>query len=134
MWGLAKLLFCILRQDLARETAGGLPSIHSQPSRASGSSLCSRRAGFRFKGIGTSIHFWDNAGANSPLGIVGGDLEPCPWDCQISGANGDVGINDFLDLLGQWSAVGVSCDLGEGPPGVGVEDFLALLGHWGPCP
>jgi len=61
------------------------------------------------------------------------DALQCPWDCQAV-PNQDVGINDFLDLLGQWSQVGTSCDLGEGPDGVGVEDFLALLGHWGPCP
>ncbi len=59
--------------------------------------------------------------------------DTCPWDCQAM-PNNDVGINDFLDLLGQWTQVGASCDFGEGPPGVGVEDFLALLGHWGPCP
>jgi len=58
---------------------------------------------------------------------------PCPWDCQAV-ADQNVGINDFLDLLGQWTQIGTPCDFGEGPPGVGVEDFLALLGHWGSCP
>ena len=56
----------------------------------------------------------------------------CPWDCQVV-PDGNVGINDFLDLLGQWTQIGAACDFGEGPPGVGVEDFLALLGNWGPC-
>jgi len=74
-------------------------------------------------------------GANSPLGALppGGGGGSCLWDCQVV-EDGNVGINDFLDLLGQWSQVGSLCDFNEGPPGVGVEDFLALLGHWGPCP
>ncbi|MEE8459994.1 MAG: hypothetical protein V3S08_08970, partial [Phycisphaerales bacterium] len=70
-------------------------------------------------------------GANTPLGAALGDA--CPWDCQAV-PDQNVGINDFLDLLGQWTQVGTPCDFGEGPPGVGVEDFLALLGNWGACP
>ncbi len=57
---------------------------------------------------------------------------PCPWDC--GDGDGIVGIVDFLALLGQWGAVGTSCDLGLGLPGVGIEEFLDLLGHWGDCP
>ena len=57
----------------------------------------------------------------------------CPWDCQAA-PDGAVGINDFLDLLAQWTQVGSACDFGDGPPGVGVEDFLSLLANWGPCP
>ena len=56
---------------------------------------------------------------------------PCPWDCEPA-PNGDVGINDFLELLAQWAQVGTSCDFGGG--GVGITDFLALLANWGPCP
>ena len=56
---------------------------------------------------------------------------PCPWDCQAS-PDGDVGINDFLDLLGQWTQVGTSCDFDGG--GVGINDFLDLLAAWGPNP
>jgi hypothetical protein len=55
----------------------------------------------------------------------------CPWDCG-GDPNGDVGIEDFLALLGQWGEVGTSCDIDGG--GVGIEDFLALLGAWGECP
>ncbi len=56
---------------------------------------------------------------------------PCPWDC---GGDNDqnVGIVDFLALLGQWTQVGTSCDIDGG--GVGIVDFLALLANWGPCP
>ncbi len=57
---------------------------------------------------------------------------PCPADCGDS--DGIVGIVDFLALLGQWDAVGTSCDLGIGAKGVGIEDFLELLANWGPCP
>ena len=55
---------------------------------------------------------------------------PCPWDCG-GDLNGDVGIVDFLALLGQWGDPG-SCDFDGG--GVGIVDFLELLGNWGPCP
>ena len=58
-------------------------------------------------------------------------VSTCPWDLDGSG---DVGINDFLDLLAQWGT-----DPG-GPPDfdgdniVGINDFLALLANWGSCP
>jgi hypothetical protein len=44
---------------------------------------------------------------------------PCPWDL---GGDGQVGINDLLDLLGAW-----------GSPW-GINDLLDLLAAWGPCP
>jgi len=78
-----------------------------------------------------SVDVTDN-GDPSPQ-VCGVAVTPCPWDCQAV-PDQNVGINDFLDLLGQWSQVGTPCDFGDGPPGVGVEDFLSLLGHWGPCP
>ncbi len=53
----------------------------------------------------------------------------CTWDC--GDGDGQVGINDFLTLLGQWDGPG-SCDFDGG--GVGIVDFLALLANWGPCP
>ncbi len=53
----------------------------------------------------------------------------CPQDCGDRDAA--VGIVDFLSLLGQWGAVGGTCDL-DGA-GVGITDFLDLLAHWGPC-
>jgi hypothetical protein len=58
-------------------------------------------------------------------------VTPCPWDCQAV-PDGEVGINDFLDLLGQWTLIDARCDFDGG--GVGINDFLDLLGHWGPCP
>ena len=59
------------------------------------------------------------------------DALPCPWDC---GGDNDanVGIVDFLALLGQWTMVDTSCDFDGG--GVGIVDFLELLANWGPCP
>ncbi len=59
------------------------------------------------------------------------EFDPCPWDCGDS--NGEVGINDFLAVLGQWGSIGTSCDFGAGAPGVGIEEFLDLLANWGPC-
>ena len=56
----------------------------------------------------------------------------CPRDCQLE-PDGEVGINDFLDLLSQWDMPeGTSCDFDGG--GVGINDFLELLANWGPCP
>ena len=55
----------------------------------------------------------------------------CPWDCEDV-PNGNVGINDFLELLSQWLMVGTSCDFDGG--GVGINAFLELLANWGPCP
>jgi len=61
---------------------------------------------------------------------AGGEIS-CPWDCEPV-ADGIVGINDFLALLGQWGMVGTSCDFtGEG---VDRSDlFIQLLANWGPC-
>ena len=56
-------------------------------------------------------------------------FEPCPWDC--GDGDGNVGINDFLALLGQWATAG-TCDFDGGT--VGITDFLDLLANWGPCP
>ena len=54
----------------------------------------------------------------------------CPWDC--SGDNDqNVGIADFLALLGGWG--GAACDV-DGDGTVGIADFLELLANWGPCP
>ncbi len=54
----------------------------------------------------------------------------CAWDLD---ASGDVAVNDFLDLLGQWgSNPGGPPDF-DGDGTVGIVDFLDLLAHWGPC-
>jgi hypothetical protein len=57
----------------------------------------------------------------------------CPADLDL---DGDVGIVDFLTLLGAWGP----CDVGGGCLGdldgdgqVGITDFLELLGAWGVC-
>ena len=52
-------------------------------------------------------------------------------DTYCSAPNGNIGINDFLELLAQWDSPG-TCDF-DGD-GVGINDFLALLAAWGPCP
>ena len=58
-------------------------------------------------------------------------LPNCPWDCEFT-PDGNVGINDFLELLAQWNMVGTSCDFSGG--GVGINAFLDLLANWGACP
>jgi hypothetical protein len=55
----------------------------------------------------------------------------CPWDID---GDGDVGVTDFLGLLGAWGAnPGHPADFDEDGV-VGVSDFLELLANWGPCP
>ncbi|MEE8458275.1 MAG: hypothetical protein V3S08_00295 [Phycisphaerales bacterium] len=55
---------------------------------------------------------------------------PCVWDLD---ASGDVGINDFLDLLAVWGPnPGHSADF-DGDGTVGISDFLELLANWGYC-
>ena len=55
----------------------------------------------------------------------------CPWDLD---GDGEIGITDFLTLLGLWgTAPGGPPDF-DGDLEVGITDFLELLAHWGPCP
>jgi len=54
----------------------------------------------------------------------------CPWDLDGSG---DVGINDFLDLLALWGTDPGGPPDFDGDGDVGITDFLALLDNWGPC-
>ena len=68
-------------------------------------------------------------GAGTVTVVVAGTA--CPWDLDGSG---DVGVSDFLALLGAWGPnKGHPADF-DGDGNVGVSDFLALLGNWGPCP
>ncbi len=54
----------------------------------------------------------------------------CPGDID---GDGEVGINDFLDLLAAWGPnPGHPADL-DGDHIVGINDFLMLLANWGPC-
>jgi hypothetical protein len=73
---------------------------------------------------------------NDGDGLYDADEDPdcgagnsCAGDCD---GDGQVGINDFLELLGQWGGLDTSCDF-DGD-GVGITDFLTLLGAWGLCP
>ena len=56
---------------------------------------------------------------------------PCPADIDGSG---DVGIGDFLLVLGQWGPCPPKCiaDV-DGDGTVGIVDFLIVIGTWGPC-
>ncbi len=61
------------------------------------------------------------------------EADSCPWDFDPPGGDGEVGITEFLILLGSWGT------FPGGPPdfdggGVGITDFLKVLGTWGPCP
>jgi len=56
---------------------------------------------------------------------------PCPWDL---GADGTVGINDFLELLAAWGTDPGGPPDFDGDQDVGINDFLELLANWGDCP
>ena len=48
--------------------------------------------------------------------------------------DGNVGIVDFLALLGAWGTDPGGPPDFDGDGDVGIVDFLKLLGNWGPCP
>jgi hypothetical protein len=65
-------------------------------------------------------------------------IRDCPWDIASQEAgpppDGEVGVNDFLRLNGDWGpcpgcGADFDCNLA-----VDATDFLALSAHWGPCP
>ena len=64
-----------------------------------------------------------------PFGTTGVVLRIAPKLGDLD-ADGVVGINDFLTLLGQWDQGGVAADL-DMDGIVGINDFLLLLGNWG---
>ncbi len=73
--------------------------------------------------------------SSTPLLMLGSftrvDFSVCPADID---GDGNVGINDFLDLLAAWGPnPGHPADL-DGDDVVGIVDFLQLLAQWGPCP
>jgi len=70
------------------------------------------------------------AAASLSLAAGGHAIATCPWDCV--GDDGEIGIEEFLAVLGTWGEVGVPCDVDGG--GVGITDFLMVLGLWGACP
>ncbi len=80
-----------------------------------------------------SVDVVDN-GDPSPQ-VCGAAKPTCPWDCQIAPPpDGNVGIEDFLAVLAQWTTIGSSCDIAGDPNGVGINAFLAILANWGACP
>jgi hypothetical protein len=60
-----------------------------------------------------------------------------PDECDCFGDtndNGEVGVEDFLQMLADWGPCG-SCPADIDHDGnIGVSDFLSLLARWGPCP
>ncbi len=69
--------------------------------------------------------------APASLAVLINTAVVCPWDCGEP-ADGMVGIEDFLAVLGTWGQTGAPCDFDGN--GVGINDFLKILGLWGPCP
>ncbi|MBT5657371.1 MAG: hypothetical protein HOI89_06285 [Phycisphaerae bacterium] len=52
----------------------------------------------------------------------------CDGDCN---GDGQVDVDDVLELLGQFGGTG-ECDT-NGDGTIGVDDLLAQIGNWGPC-
>ncbi len=62
-----------------------------------------------------------------------GLIDACECAAADLDNSGDVGITDFLALLGAWGTdPGGPPDL-NGDGDVGIEDLLALLAQWGEC-
>ncbi len=55
----------------------------------------------------------------------------CPWDADD---DDQVGISEFLEILGRWGEPECGPPDFDGDGNIGIEDFLLVLGHWGPCP
>ena len=78
-----------------------------------------------------------DTGSTESISVVVG-TGPCPQCDGDVDADGTVGINDFLALLGAWGPCPdppATCfaDI-DGDGTVGINDFLAQLANWGPCP
>ncbi len=66
------------------------------------------------------------------LGVWATKAPSCPWDCV--GNDGEIGIDEFLAVLGRWGvAPNNPCDF-DGDGMIGINEFLKVLGLWGPCP
>ena len=66
---------------------------------------------------------------------ITGPCALCPADLD---GDGEVGIIDFLELLGAWGPCPDPCPPfcfgdSDGDCQVGITDFLLLLGNWGTC-
>ena len=74
---------------------------------------------------------WFDPGERPLLTIEFTPPAMCPADVDD---DGEVGINDFLLVLGSWGPCeGCPEDI-DGDGDVGINDFLIVLGSWGPCP
>ncbi len=71
----------------------------------------------------------DIAGPTSDDANDNGIPDECECLGDLDGDN-EVGIGDFLFLLGNWGTPAADLD-GDGD--TGITDFLILLGSWGPC-
>lgn len=58
------------------------------------------------------------------------DGDPCPADVDGSG---DVGVDDLLQVLGDWGLTGASPSDVNGDLVVNVDDLLMVISAWGPC-
>ncbi len=76
---------------------------------------------------------WANVDHESDFAIGLPIVTTCPADCAAI-ADGEVGIVDFLALLGSWgqASPGGACEL-NGDEAIDLVDMVILLESWGPC-
>ncbi len=61
---------------------------------------------------------------------------PDTQECECSGdldGDGEIGIKDFLMVIGLWGTKSVGPPDLDGDGVVGIGEFLIVLGNWGPC-
>jgi len=66
---------------------------------------------------------WDDLGGNELCEVCGDDVT----------ADGDVGVNDILAIVGAWGGCVCVEDI-NGDSVVNVDDLLIVIESWGPCP
>ncbi len=62
--------------------------------------------------------------------------DPVPPDCTDADFNGDgeIGISEFLAVIGLWGPCEGCVEDIDGDGVIGIFEFLFVLGNWGPCP
>ena len=60
------------------------------------------------------------------------DTEDCECQGDLDGS-GDIGVGDFLLVIGLWGTQSVGPPDLNGDGEVGIEEFLIVLGNWGDC-
>ncbi len=77
----------------------------------------------------TGFDFMPGETTDADFNLIPDECEtPCPGDVN---GDGEVGIADFLAVIGGWGTPAGDLD-GDGD--TGITDFLIVIGNWGTCP